>query len=158
MLEIYVDGDACPVKGEVEQVAGRHQLPVIIVSNGGLRPSRNPLVRHVTVPESPDAADDWIVEHAGEGDIVITADIPLASRALKNKVRVLRPNGEPFTEAGIGTALGMRELSRHLRELTPGGQTHHAGFSKQDRSRFLNALENEIQAIKRAFAARPPEA
>lgn len=155
MLEIYVDGDACPVKGEVEQVAGRHQLPVIIVSNGGLRPSRNPLVRHVTVAESPDAADDWIVEHAGEGDIVITADIPLASRALKNKVRVLKHNGEPFTEAGIGNALAMRELSRHLRELTPGGQTHHAGFSKQDRSRFLGTLENEIQAIKRSFRNGP---
>ena len=155
MLEIYVDGDACPVKTEVETVAGRHQLPVTIVSNGGLRPSRNPLVRHITVPEGPDVADDWIVEHAGEGDIVITADIPLAARALKNKARVLKHNGEPFTEAGIGMALGMRELSRHLRELTPGGQTHHAGFGKQDRSRFLGALENEIQAIKRSFRNGP---
>ena len=158
MLEIYVDGDACPVKDEVERVATRHALPVTIVSNGGLRPSRNPSIRHVTVAAGADAADDWIAEHAGEGDIVITADIPLASRALAKKVRVLRPNGEPFTEAGIGMALGRRELSRHIRELTPGGQTHHAGFSKQDRSRFLNTLENEIQAIKRSFAARPPQA
>lgn len=155
MLEIYVDGDACPVKAELEQVAARHGLPVTIVSNGGLRPSRNPSVRHVTVATGADAADDWIVEHAGEGDIVITADIPLASRALKNKARVLKHNGEPFTEAGIGMALGMRELSRHLRELTPGGQTHHAGFSKQDRSRFLNALENELQALKRRHHPSP---
>lgn len=158
MLEIYVDGDACPVKAEVEQVAGRHQLPVVIVSNGGLRPSRNPLVRHVTVPEGADAADDWIVEHAGEGAIVITADIPLASRALGKGARVLGPNGKKFTAEGIGTALGMRDLHRHLRELTPGGQTRHAGFSRQDRSRFLGALENEIQAVRRAFAAGPRKA
>jgi uncharacterized protein YaiI (UPF0178 family) len=158
MLEIYVDGDACPVKAEVEQVAGRHQLTVVIVSNGGLRPSRNPLVRHVTVDAGPDVADDWIVEHAGEGDIVVTADIPLASRALAKGARVLGPNGKPFTPDGIGVALGMRDLHRHLRELTPGGQTHHAGFSKQDRSRFLGALENEIQSVRRAFAGRPPAA
>ncbi len=158
MLAIFVDGDACPVKGEVEQVAGRHGLSVTIVSNGGLRPSRNPLVRHVTVDAGADAADDWIVEQAGEGDLVITADIPLASRALNRGARVLGPTGKPFTEAGIGMALGIRELQRHLRESTAGGQTYNAGFTRQDRSRFLNALENEIQALKRAFAGRIPPA
>ncbi len=158
MFEIYVDGDACPVKGEVEQVAGRHALTVTIVSNGGLRPSRNPLIRHVTVDAGADAADDWIVEHAGEGDLVITADIPLASRALAKGARVLGPAGKPFTEQSIGMALGMRELHRHLREATAGGQTFNAGFTRQDRSRFLNALENEIQALRRTFAGRMPPA
>ena len=153
MLEIYVDGDACPVKPEVERVAGRHGLIIHIVSNGGLRPSRNPLVRHVTVAEGADAADDWIVEHIGEGDIAITADIPLASRCLKKGARVLGPTGKPFTEGGIGMALGMRDLQRHLREST-GQQTFNAGFTAKDRSRFLGALENEIQAVRRAYAGR----
>ena len=150
MTAIFVDGDACPVKAEVEKVAGRHGLCVTIVSNGGLRPSANPLMRHVTVADCADAADDWIVEHIASGDICITADIPLAARCLDKAARVLAPNGKPFTPEGIGMALGMRELSRHLRELTPGGQTHHSGFSKQDRSRFLSELENCIQALARA--------
>ena len=150
MLAIFVDGDACPVKAEVEKVAVRHGLAVTIVSNGGLRPSANPLMRHVTVAEGADAADDWIVNEISAGDICITADIPLAARCLDRNARVLGPNGKPFTPEGIGMALGMRELSRHLREMTPGGQTHHAGFSKQDRSRFLGELENCIQALKRA--------
>jgi uncharacterized protein len=150
VLEIFVDGDACPVKAEVERVAERHGLRVIVVSNGGLRPSRHPLIRHVTVAAGADAADDWIVEHAGAGDIVVTADIPLAARALANGVRVLGPTGKPFVEANIGVALGMRDFHRHLREAT-GGQTYNAGFTKQDRSRFLGALENEVQALRRAY-------
>jgi len=149
ILQIFVDGDACPVKAEVEKVAARHGLAVTIVSNGGLRPSANPLLRHVTVAEGADAADNWIAETIAAGDICITADIPLAARCLDKKARVLAPNGKVFTQEGIGMALGMRELSRHLREVT-GGQTHHAGFSKQDRSRFLNELENCIAALKRA--------
>ena len=149
MFQIYVDGDACPVKAEVEKVASRHGLAVTIVSNGGLRPSANPMMRHVVVAEGADAADDWIVQNIAAGDICITADIPLAARCLEKAARVLAPNGKPFTPEGIGMALGMRELSRHLRELTPGGQTHHAGFGKQDRSRFLGELENMIQALKR---------
>jgi len=149
MTAIFVDGDACPVKAEVEKVATRHGLEVTIVSNGGLRPSANPLICHVMVPDGPDAADDWIAEHIGSSDIAITADIPLASRCLEKGARVIGPNGKPFTDANVGMALGMRELSRHLREVT-GGQTHHAGFSKQDRSRFLSELENCIRALKRA--------
>ena len=152
MISLFVDGDACPVKVEIEKVAGRHGLAVTIVSNGGLRPSANPLLRHVIVAEGADAADNWIVEHISAGDICITADIPLAARCLEKAARVLAPNGKPFTAEGIGMALGMRELSRHLRELTPGGQTHHAGFSKQDRSRFLGELENTIMALKRSAA------
>jgi uncharacterized protein len=154
VLEIFVDGDACPVKAEVERVAERHGLAVVIVSNGGLRPSRHPLIRHVTVAAGADAADDWIAENAGAGDIVVTADIPLADRALKKGARVLGPSGKAFTADTIGMALSMRDLQRHVRELTPGGQTHHAGFSKQDRSRFLGALENEVQAVKRLHGTR----
>ncbi|MEE8439116.1 MAG: YaiI/YqxD family protein [Micropepsaceae bacterium] len=149
MPQIYVDGDACPVKAEVERVASRHGLQVYIVSNGGIRPSANPLMRQVTVAEGADAADDWIAENITDRDIAITADIPLASRCLKSGARVLGPNGNPFTEESIGMALGMRELHRHLREMTAGGQTHHASFNKQDRSRFLGALENEVQTAKR---------
>ena len=149
MTAIFVDGDACPVKAEVEKVATRHGLEVTIVSNGGLRPSANPLVCHVMVPDGPDAADDWIAEHAGNGDLVITADIPLASRALAKGARVVGPNGKPFTPDNVGMALGKRDLSRHLREVT-GGETHHAAFAAKDRSRFLGELENCIQALKRA--------
>ena len=153
MIEIYVDGDACPVKAEVERVASRHGLTVHLVSNGGLRPSSNPLFRHVTVAEGADAADDWIAEHIAANDIAVTADIPLAARCLAKGARALGPAGKPFTQDSIGMALGMRDLQRHLRESTPGGQTFNPSFSNKDRSRFLGALENEIQAAKRAAAA-----
>jgi len=146
--QIYVDADACPAKAEVERVADRHGLTVHIVSNGGIRPSANPRVQTVIVAQGADAADDWIAEHIGATDIAITADIPLASRCLAKGAMVLRPDGKPFTEQSIGLALGMRELHRHLREAT-GGQTYNAGFTKQDRSQFLNVLENAIQAAKR---------
>jgi hypothetical protein len=152
MLEIFIDGDACPVKQEVERVAARHGLTVHLVSNGGLRPSANPAFRHVIVGEGADVADDWIAEHVGEGDIVITADIPLASRCLAKGARVLRPTGKSFTDEGIGLALGLRDLHRHLRETT-GQPTYNAEFTKQDRSRFLNALGNEIQALLRLSAS-----
>lgn len=148
MPEIFVDADACPVKEEIERVAGRHGLVVHIVSNGGIRPSRNPLVRTVIVPEGADAADDWIAERAGTGDIVVTADIPLASRSLRNGAQVLGPTGRAFTPESIGLALGLRDLNKHLREAT-GNQTYNAGFTKEDRSRFLGALENAVQAAKR---------
>ena len=148
MLEIFVDGDACPVKPEVERVALRHGLTVHLVSDGGLRPSAHAHFRHVVVAEGADAADDWIAEHISDDDIAITADIPLAARCLKKGARVLGPSGNAFTEEGIGLALGMRDLHRHLREVT-GGETRHSSFSKRDRSEFLNAFENTIQAIKR---------
>jgi uncharacterized protein YaiI (UPF0178 family) len=148
MLQIYVDADACPVKAEIEKVAERHNLHVHIVSNGGIRPRHHPLIHTIVVAEGADAADDWIADRIQPGDIAVTADIPLAARCLAKGARVLRPNGEPFTADNIGTALGMRELHRHHREVT-GDQTYNAGFTAKDRSRFLNALENGIQAIKR---------
>jgi len=154
MLELFIDGDACPVKQEVERVAGRHGLTVHLVSNGGLRPSANPLFHIVIVNDGADAADNWIAEKISDGDIAITADIPLAARCLAKGARVVSPTGKPFTEAGIGVALGMRDLHRHLREAT-GSQTYNAGFTKQDRSRFLGALENEIQSVRRTSQGKP---
>ena len=151
MLEIFVDADACPVKAEVERVADRHDLIVHVVTNGGIRPSVNPRVRHVIVAEGADAADDWIAERIDALDIAITADIPLASRCLKKGASVLGPSGKKFSEETIGIALGMRDLNRHLREAT-GQQNYNPGFTKQDRSRFLGALENEIQSLKRRAA------
>ena len=158
MLEIFVDGDACPVKSEIERVADRHGLTVHIVSNGGMRPSANPRIRQVIVPEGADAADNWIAEHVGPFDIAITADIPLASRCLEKGAAALGPSGKKFTHETIGMALGMRDLHRHLREAT-GQQTFNPGFTKQDRSRFLGALENEVQAMKRQSAkpAKPAQ-
>jgi uncharacterized protein len=154
LLDIFVDGDACPVKGEVERVADRHDLTVYVVTNGGVRPSANPRIRHVIVTAGADAADDWIAEHIRPFDIAITADIPLASRCLNQQASVIGPSGKKFTEDTIGMALGMRDLHRHLREAT-GQQTFNPGFTKQDRSRFLGALENEVQAMKRRSAKQP---
>ena len=147
MLTIYVDADACPVKPEVYRVARRYGLRVAVVANAPLRVPANPLIELV-VRRGFGAADDWIAGQAGPGDIVVTADIPLASRVLKNGASALGPTGKAFTADSIGVALGMRDFHRHLREAT-GGQTYNAGFARQDRSRFLNALENEIQAVRR---------
>ena len=140
---ILVDADACPVKDEVVRVAARHGLKTIFVANFGLRPSRDPLIENVMVPQGADAADDWIVEHAGAGDIVITSDIPLAGRALKQGATVLGPTGRPFTESSIGMALAMRELNQHLRE-TGESRGLNAGFTAKDRSMFLQALDEAV--------------
>jgi uncharacterized protein YaiI (UPF0178 family) len=148
MPAIFVDADACPVKAEIERVATRHGIIVHIVSNGGIRPNPHPLFRHVTVAAGADAADDWIAEHADALDIVVTADIPLAARCLARGAHVLGPTGKAFTQDSIGTALGMRDFHRYLREAS-GNQTYNAAFRKEDRSRFLGALENEVQAVKR---------
>ncbi len=152
MTIIYVDADACPVKDETLKVAGRHGLKTIIVSNGGIRPSRDPMVEVIIVPREPDAADIWIAERIGPADICVTADIPLADRCLKAGARVLNPNGETFTEAGIGQALAMRDLMADLRAANPldfaaggGGRA----FSRADRSRFLDNLERLVRAAKR---------
>lgn len=145
---IYVDADACPVKDEVLRVAGRHGVRVTLVANRGLRPSRDPMIAHVLVPQGADAADDWIVEHAGAGDIVVTSDIPLAGRALKQGATVLGPTGRPFTETSIGMALAMRELNQHLRE-TGESRGLNAGFTAKDRSAFLQALDEAVVRAKR---------
>ncbi|MCB1485411.1 MAG: YaiI/YqxD family protein [Hyphomicrobiaceae bacterium] len=150
-MRIFVDADACPVKEEVARVALRHALPVIFVSNAWMRLPEGPEFERVIVPDGPDAADDWIAERAGNGDIVITQDIPLASRALKAGARAIGNTGKPFTDASIGMALAMRELSQHLRETGEGGR-YNAPFSKAHRSAFLQALEQAVQDIKRKHA------
>jgi uncharacterized protein YaiI (UPF0178 family) len=148
VLEIYVDGDACPVKDEILRVAGRHQLMVYLVSNRWLRMPENPLVRQIVVTDGFDAADNWIAEHAGTGDIVVTADIPLAARCLKVGAEVMGPTGRPFSSANIGMALAMRELKSQLRDMGEI-KDNNAGFSKQDRSTFLQSLERTIQGLRR---------
>ncbi len=142
------DADACPVKDEVIRVAERHELKVHIVSNGGIRPSRDPRIRTVIVPGGPDAADDWIAERIDAGDIAITADIPLAARCLDKGAQVLNHDGKPFTEAGIGMALAMRDLNRTLRE---SGEISgfNRSFTGKDRSRFLEALEYAVRTAQR---------
>jgi len=148
MPEIYVDADACPVKEEVLRVAARHGLRTYMVSGQGMRLPESPLIRPVVVTEGPDAADDWIAEHIGQEDIAITSDIPLASRCLEAGAAVLGPGGKPFNADNIGMALSMRELKSHLREtgdIRGGGPA----FTKQDRSRFLQALEAAVQAARR---------
>jgi uncharacterized protein len=145
---LYIDADACPVKEEAVRVAERHGLAIHFVSNAYMRLPEGSLVKRVVVSDGPDAADDWIAERAGKGDIVVTADIPLAARCLKAGARVIGNTGKPFTEAAIGMALAMRDLSRHLRE-TGESKGYNAGFTRADRSRFLQALEEAVQAIKR---------
>jgi len=154
MTDIYVDGDACPVREEVFRVADRLGLGVFIVSNGSrpIRPSLRPNVHMITVAATPDAADDWIAEHVTAADVCVTADIPLVSRCLAKGARALAPPGLVWTSDNIGNALAGREVSRHLRELgiTTGGPTP---LRKQDRSRFLTALDTTVQAARRAKAS-----
>ena len=148
MIEIYVDADGCPVKDETLRVAARHGLKTYLVSDGGIRPRPNPLVELVIVSRGADAADDWIADRIQETDICITNDIPLAARCLERGALAIKPNGEPFTENGIGMALANRELMQGLREsgeITGGPKP----FSKADRSEFLNRLETTVQAAKR---------
>lgn len=149
MTHIYVDADACPVKDEAERVATRHKIPLVVVSNGGLRPSRNPLVQNVIVSAGPDEADKWIAERCGAGDIVITGDIPLAAKCIEAGAQVLRHNGEIFTQANIGQQLAMRDLMADLRAANPlGMQGGGKGFTKADRARFLDMLERELRKAK----------
>lgn len=151
MTAIYVDADACPVKEETVRVAERHGLSVHFVSDGGIRPHRSPCVRLVVVAPGLDAADDWIAERIGPGDIAITNDIPLADRCLKRDAAAIRADGKPFTEAMIGNALAMRALMADLREagtITGGPPS----FSARDRSNFLQALEAAVRKALRAGA------
>ena len=149
LAQVYVDADACPVKDEVVRVAGRHGLAVTFVANFGLRPSRDPMIRNIVVPQGADAADDWIVEHVAAADIVVTADIPLAGRALAKGAFVLGPSGRPFTPDSIGMALAMRDLNQHLRE-TGESRGLNAGFTARDRQAFLQALDQAVVKAKRS--------
>jgi uncharacterized protein YaiI (UPF0178 family) len=152
VLHVFVDADACPVKQEVYRVAGRYHLEVTLVANSWMRVPDEPWITLEVVEDGFDAADDWIVEHVQPDDIVITADIPLASRSLKKGARVIGPTGKPFTENNIGQAVATRELLSELRgagEMTGGPPP----MKKRDRSRFLQQLDEAIQSIRRMNAA-----
>lgn len=148
-MQIYVDADACPVKEEAAKVATRHGLVIHYVSNSHMRLPFGDNVKRVVVAEGADAADDWIVEQVVANDIVITADIPLASRAIKKGAKALAHTGKFFTEGGIGIALAMRDLMSQLRE-TGNMQGNNPVFTPANRSQFLQSLENIIQLIKRS--------
>jgi hypothetical protein len=146
---ILIDADACPVKDEVYRVAARYALKVFVVANSPILVPRAPDIERVVVPTGPDAADDWIAARAGPGTIVVTQDIPLASRCLELGAEVVAPNGKPFSESSIGMALATRDLMEHLRSTgqTTGGPKP---FGPRDRSNFLGALDNVVNRLKRA--------
>ena len=152
--KIYIDADACPVKDEAVKVARRHGLSVFIVSNGGIRPHQDPLVETVIVPDGPDVADKWIADRASVGDVVVTADIPLAARVIANGAAALRHNGDIFNAENIGSQLATRDLMADLRAADPlmtgAGKQGGRAFSKHDRSRFLERLEVLIRKAKRS--------
>ena len=148
-IRIFVDADACPVKAEIYRVAERHGAKVFVVSNSLMAIPRAPWIERVIVSGAPDAADDWIVERAVRGDIVVTADIPLAARAVKAGADVVGPTGRPFSEASIGMTLATRNLMEDLRssgQITGGPKP----FAARDRSAFLSALDLAIVRLKRA--------
>ncbi|WEX87341.1 YaiI/YqxD family protein [Sinorhizobium garamanticum] len=145
---IFVDADACPVKAEILKVAERHGFEVTFVANSGLRPSRDPMVHNVIVSAGFDAADNWIAERAGEGDIVVTADVPLAARCVATGALVTGPSGRLFDKSNIGMASAMRDLGAHLRE-TGESKGYNAAFTARDRSAFLETLDRLCRQAKR---------
>jgi uncharacterized protein YaiI (UPF0178 family) len=148
-IRIFVDADACPVKPEIYRVAERHGVKVFVVSNSMMAIPPAPWIERVIVAGTPDAADDWIVEHAARGDIVVTADIPLAARGVKAGATVIGPTGRAFTEDSIGMTLATRNLMDDLRSAgaVTGGPKP---FAARDRSAFLSALDLAITRLKRA--------
>jgi len=148
MPDIYVDGDACPVKQEILRVAERHGLMVYLVANSWTRLGERPLLKQVVVGEGLDAADDWIAERITADDLAITGDIPLAARCLARGALALNHSGKPFTQDNIGMALAMRDLKAQLRD-RGDIKDHGPGFSKADRSRFLSALDEALNRLKR---------
>lgn len=145
-MSVFVDADACPVKDECIRVAERLGVRVFMVCNGGIRPSPHPLVETIFVTEGPDEADKWIAERAGRGDVVVTADIPLAAKCVASGARVIRHNGEELTAQNIGNVLATRDLMTDLRAADPFRQGGGRAYSKQDRSRFLDALDRVLRA------------
>jgi uncharacterized protein YaiI (UPF0178 family) len=145
-MTLYIDADACPVKDEAERVATRLRVRMVLVSNGGIRPSANPLVESVFVAQGPDEADKWIADNAGHGDVVVTGDIPLAARCVEAGARVLNHNGEELTRANIGMVLATRDLMADLRAADPFRQGGGKPFAKADRSRFLDVLDRVLRA------------
>ena len=147
MTTLFIDADACPVKAEAERVAVRMGVPMVLVCNGGLRMPTHPLVRLQIVAAGPDEADKWIAERAGPGDVVITGDIPLAAKCVAAGAQVLKHNGEALTAENIGNVLAIRDLMADLRSADPFRQGGGRGFTKADRTRFLDALERIARRI-----------
>ena len=143
---IFIDADACPVKAEAERVATRHGMGMVLVSNGGIRPSANPLVSSVFVADGPDEADKWIADHCGRGDVVVTGDIPLAAKCVAAGARVVKHDGTELTGANIGNVLATRDLMADLRSADPFRLGGGRPYSKADRSRFLEVLERVVRA------------
>ena len=154
---LYIDADACPVKAEAERVATRHKVAMKVVSNGGLRPSQNPLVENVIVDAGPDVADMWIAERAGPGDVVITGDIPLAAKCVEAGARVLKHNGEALTAANIGNVLATRDLMADLRAADPFRQGGGKGFGKADILKSFEARIGNNAAAEPEAACREVE-
>jgi uncharacterized protein len=148
-MTLYIDADACPVKAEAETVATRHKVRMIVVSNGGIRPSQNPLVESVFVSSGPDEADKWIAEACGPRDVVVTGDIPLAAKCVAAGARVVKHNGEELTAANVGMALATRDLMQDLRSADPFRQGGGKMFGKADRSRFLDVLDRVLRQVGR---------
>lgn len=144
-MAIYVDADACPVKAEAERVADRTDQQLYLVANGGLRLSQNPRVQVVFVDQGADIADKWIADRAGIGDVVVTADIPLAAKVIEAGARVVQHNGEVLTAANIGGRLATRDLMADIRAADPFAKGGGKAFSKADRARFLDALDRELR-------------
>ena len=148
-MTIYIDADACPVKAEAERVATRHAMRMVLVSNGGIRPSANPLVESIYVTAGPDEADKWIADACGPGDVVVTGDIPLAAKCVAKSARVVKHNGDVLHATNIGMALATRDLMQDLRSADPFRQGGGRPYSKADRSRFLDVLDREVALAKR---------
>jgi uncharacterized protein YaiI (UPF0178 family) len=152
---IYVDADACPVRDEVVRVAERHGVEVVMVANGGIRPSLHPLVSVVVVDAGPDVADQWIADRCGPGDVCVTADVPLAARVVAAGAAALGPEGQEFSTANVGQRLAMRDLAADLRAADPFRAGGGRAFSKADRARFLEALERLLRKAARGAGGRP---
>lgn len=154
MPRLFIDADACPVRAETLKVADRLKVQVYVVSNGGIRPDPHPLVETVIVPDGPDVADMWIADRIEPGDICVTGDIPLAAKVVEAGGKVIKHNGETLTERNIGNALATRDLMADLRAANPLNQGGgNKGFTKQDRSRFLDTLDRLIRSAQRAQGA-----
>ena len=152
-IRIYIDADACPVKDEIYKVAARHALPISVVAGGFIRVPQDPTIERIAAGPGMDAADDWIAEHAGPASIVITSDVPLASRCVKLGASVIAPNGRAFTEESIGMALAVRNLMSDLRS---GGESTSGPppFTPRDRSTFLSALDQAVRRLQRKQQGR----
>lgn len=149
---LLIDADACPVKAEAERVATRLRIRMVLVSDGGIRPPANPLVQAVYVPQGLDAADRWITDNAAPGDVVVTADIPLAAACVAKGACVVTHGGEEITARNAGERLAARDLMADLRAADPFRQGKGRSFSPADRSRFLNTLDRVLRAALRETA------